>query len=959
MKRAPHLILAAAVLATLLLGAFTTQREEPIDRLMAALQKWAGVHLQEKVYLHMDKPYYALGDTIWFKGYVTIGSRHQLSKLSGALYVELIDERDSLLSSLKLPLTAGMAMGDFTLGDAYRAGNYRIRAYTRWMRNAGVDYFFDKSFVVGDFLELTAGLEKPTELPESRQEQYELAEGRPVDIQFFPEGGNMVNGLYGRMAFKAVGTDGRGVDVSGKIIDNNGLEVTSFQSTHAGMGVFNILPEAGKIYQAKISLKDGTQKNISLPKPIDEGYTLAVYQPGGDSLLVRINATETMYKDARSVNLLVQSGGETIFGSKVKVSQKINSVWLRKSEFPSGIAQFTLFNEQAVPLNERIVFIKSNDRMELDILAPKQIYNSRERVDMELESRDRNGRLVPGNFSVAVIDESKLPSDEDDETSIFSSLLLSSDLKGYIERPNFYFTKDTVQTNKALDNLMLTQGYRRFVWKEILDAAPPKPLYRAESLGTELSGRVLTLSGKPVANGSVTLVSLTPGFLEVTKTDTAGRFRYEPIMLADSLRFALQARGDKNTKKVEVILDSVARQALGKNKNRPDFVRNIPEQTSVYLESSRKQDGLLEKKGMTSRVNRLKEVRIRARKIATEDMSSQGGVQIPDGHADFIYKMGDGDHCVSIAQCLQGRLGAVIFKPYPANNPEVLSFPHFKNAPMEVFLDGRRLRAMFEFTEIFDGAKLSPEDILKIDLVTSNQALMSIYSEGNARTPAIFIYTRKTRKPKYNPAMLNIKPKGFNSARVFYAPRYDRPVLSHQLPDLRSTIYWNAKMKTFASGRGRFSFFNADGPGTYKVVVEGINAAGELGRKVYRYEVKGGGKAMTNDLTAIDGQSAELVKAIQALQQIKPAEKLYVHTDRSFYNIGDTLWFKAYLFDASSLVASKRSGILYVELNDDSAENVRRISIPLKNGVGHAQIPLTRKIFHEGGYTFRAYTNWM
>ena len=130
----------------LFLLAFIPKFDDPIDKIVASLQKWTDANPQEKVYVHMDKPYYALGDTIWFKAYVTVGTKHQLSALSGSLYVDLISDQDSLVKSLKLPIITGMAVGDFELGDDLREGSYRIRAYTQWMRNAGPDYFFDHTF---------------------------------------------------------------------------------------------------------------------------------------------------------------------------------------------------------------------------------------------------------------------------------------------------------------------------------------------------------------------------------------------------------------------------------------------------------------------------------------------------------------------------------------------------------------------------------------------------------------------------------------------------------------------------------------------------------------------------------------------------------------------------------------------------------------------------------------------
>ncbi|MES2453989.1 MAG: carboxypeptidase-like regulatory domain-containing protein [Bacteroidota bacterium] len=943
MKRSNLILLCIAVLALL---AFVPKAEEPIERLVSSLQKWVDKNPQEKVYLHMDKPYYALGDTVWFKAYVTIGSRHQLSKLSGALYVELIDEKDSLLSSLKLPLTAGMALGDFTLGDEYKAGNFRIRAYTQWMRNAGEEYFFDKSFVVADPLDAgSAAIDKGKAVQLSGS-----------DVQFFPEGGSLVNGINSRMGFKAVAANGRGIGVKGVVTDNAGIEVSNFETLHAGMGVFNFRPEAGKTYKAKVTFSDGSEKSMDLPKALEQGYVLSVYQPGPDSVLVRINASPAQYQIPYAVDLMVQSGGETVSATTVKINKAVNSVWLMKKDFPSGIAQFTLFDGRGEAINERIAFIRAKDQMQLVLNSAKKVYKSRERVELDMEARDKSGKPVAGNFSVSVIDESKVPNDENAETTIFSSMLLSSDIKGYIEEPNYYFRKDTAEVNKALDNLMLTQGYRRFVWKHILSTttAGSTSRYPAESLGTEISGRVLTLSGKPVVNGQVTVMSLTPGFMEQAKTDADGRFKYLPIMLADSLRFAVQARTEKNSNKVEVLLDSIPRQVIGKNWNIPGFTSNIEESTKTYLENSRKQDDLLGRTGGQSRANRLKEVVIKAQKGESIQYASQGGLRIPEGSADQTYFLKDPGNCPSLNVCLTGRLIGVMSDTITIQRIQYVDYPYLsyegKKAPLGIILNGRKLDPL-EIADFWTGSLVDPEDIVKIDMVRSNQALISYVGK------TMLVYTRRQKKAPYNPSIANIKPKGFNKAREFYAPRYDRPNIAHQLPDLRSTIYWNPKLKTDSLGKGSFSFFNADGPGSYKVIVEGINAAGELARQVYQYEVTAGPQAQLADLPS--GNTAELVKAMQNLQQNKAAEKLYVHTDKPYYNLGDTIWFKAYLFDAASLSASKRSGLLYLELNDDTAEAVRRISIPLKDGVGYAQIPLNRKIFHEGGYTLRAYTNWM
>ncbi|RZM23823.1 MAG: TonB-dependent receptor, partial [Pedobacter sp.] len=514
--------------------AFVPREDGGIEKLLASFQRWTDTNPQEKVYLHMDKPYYALGDTIWFKAYVTVSARHQLSAQSQALYVELINEHDSLIQTLKLPVIAGLGMGDFTLDDELNEGNYRIRAYTQWMRNAGEDYFFDKTFAVGSpgGDEVQAKVNYQYEIAKEKsivvahlnykddagkpisdkRIRYELilnnkviyskesetdisgnmvvnlandaalqsgtgflrttvytTDGRKVirtfpvkaalsqsDLQFFPEGGTLVSNVTSRIAFKATGVDGAGIFIRGMVVDQLGTEVISFESHHAGMGSFLLKPEPGKQYKAKVVYKDNSTAEVSLPAAQPEGYVLAVYQLDNDSLLLRVTASAGLTKNPGSLGLIAQSGGEMIYASKLLTSKQINSVTLPKKSFPTGIAQFTLFDYKNEPISERIVFIRNQDQMKVKIKTAKKSYNSKEKVEVELESTDPTGKPVAGNFSVAVIDESKVPIEEQMESTIFSNILLTSDLKGYIEKPNYYFTADNDTINKALDNLMLT-----------------------------------------------------------------------------------------------------------------------------------------------------------------------------------------------------------------------------------------------------------------------------------------------------------------------------------------------------------------------------------------------------------------------------------------------------------------------------------------------------------------------
>ena len=931
-------LIGTFILLSILL-AFGLKGKDPIERLVNSLQEWTDNNPQEKVYLHIDKPYYAIGDTIWFKGYLTTGPNHELSALSGALYVDFITEKDSLITTLKLPVNGGMAMGDLVISNDLAAGNYRIRAYTQWMRNAGADYFFDRTFAVGSLIadevlgrstyqyvtvngktSLVATLgftNKDGQVLVNEKVEYEVVLNQrriysqsaktndqgtitvdisnekqldlrggyirtkiklpgvkdddliikdfPIkagfaksDVQFFPEGGNLVNGVMSKVAFKATGIDGKGIFIKGMLIEDGSNNILEFTSLKFGMGSFTMIPKEGKAYTAKVVFPDESEEVFALPKAFEEGYVLRVYQPNEDSVLVRVSVSPKTLADAAAVqkpidlNVIAQVSGQTIMATPLRVTRMITSFWLEKDEFPSGIAQFTLFSEAGEPLNERIAFIKRKDHLSLTLNTSKHTYKSKESILLELEAKDRNDEPATGNFSVTVIDESKVPFEEELESTIFSNLLLTSDLKGYVERPNYYFSKEADTVQMALDNLMLTQGYRRFAWKEIaadLKAGtdPGKAylthaMFKPEGLGMDITGVVKSLGGQPSPGAKLTLMAMKAGIVQSATADENGRFSFERLMFRDSIRFALQARTSKNGAKVEIVLDSVPGILVGKNKNLADLDMNIPATTGIYLKNSRKQDEAYEKNSLMNKNRRLREVNISGRKAAVKTYASQGAMQVPEGSADQTYVL-KSTAFANLGMSLTGMLQGITFtkfeKPF---HPVIENAPFYRDKTtkelvlMQVIVDGNLVRED-DLDEVFQTNVLALEDVIKVDVVISNQAILSRLGG----IPSILIYTKRgfQRKP-FNPGMANISPKGFNKARVFYMPRYDSQGSQTTMPDYRSTIYWNANLKTLSSGRVSFDYFNADFPGKYKVIIEGISADGELGRLVYRYSLDGG-----------------------------------------------------------------------------------------------------------------------
>ncbi|WP_295674469.1 hypothetical protein [uncultured Mucilaginibacter sp.] len=436
----------------------------------------------EKVYLQTDKSNYDVFDTIWYKAYTVAGKNHQLSALSGVLYTELINAKDSVVSRQILHLTSDAAWGDLVLTGAIKQGEYQLRAYTNWMRNAGSEYFFNKKIHIG-------GYDAPPIVKQTVQTN--------PDVQFFPEGGELVNGLRCKVAVKSVAQNGMGRDINGTIVDNEGNVIVDFATQHLGMGVFAFTPQSGKTYKARIKTGIGeTAFEVDLPKAKAAGFTLGVNNSRPDSIFLKVAANEALFqqKQHSAFYVIAQSGGKIYYTAQSTLEDQVFTAAIDKKRFPTGIVQFTLFAGDGEPLNERSAFIQNDDTLQLKLNNPGKTFSPGQKVTLNLDVKNAAGQPVMGAFSAAVTNESMLLGDEASDLEIFSSLLLTSDLKGFVEKPGYYFTNTNDQTRADLDVLLLTQGYQRFEWKQILNNTPAQIAYQPETT-LDLAGSIKTYTG--------------------------------------------------------------------------------------------------------------------------------------------------------------------------------------------------------------------------------------------------------------------------------------------------------------------------------------------------------------------------------------------------------------------------------------------------------------------------------
>jgi len=802
------------------------QHSNASKNIASLLASFSQTHPTEKAYLQFDKPYYAAGDTIYFKAYVTAGEGHQLSNISGVLHVDLVNTTGKIDQSIKLQLNAGLTWGDFPLPDSLPNGNYRVRAYTQWMRNFGDNSFFERSIPVISI--------KAAKVPESAA--IKQVSGRKPDIQFFPEGGGLIAGIMAKVGFKAVGPAGLGLDVSGVIFDNDHKQVATFSSAHLGMGYFYFTPVEGKTYSAQVSYSGGSLDEVSLPAVDPNGLSLSVNNDSLPKATVTISANEAYFgqNKGNAYTLLIYSGG-LISTVDCKLDSAVTKLDILKRKLSTGVATVTLFSSVGEPLCERLFFVQNYDQLTLNASSDKELYEKRTRTSIKFNALNRKGEAALGHFSASVINENLVPETSDDEDNILSNLLMTSDLKGYIEQPGYYFSDNNAAVRANLDLVMLTHGYRRFEWKQVLDTGKRTFAYLPET-GITISGRVDNLSGKPIANGTINLLPAKGVGLLTASTDSRGKFAFTSISFADTAHFVLSAvsSNGKNSTKITWFKEAKEPLVIAPS-SQPQMPIN---DTSLLIYFNNEN---LEQKEVANYVNGkpiiLKQVNIRDKKqdnqYRTQSLAGAGGAdQVM--HADELEQI-EGP----LVSSLNGRLRGVTFLGDGMHGVPYLTLS---------LMSSIGANSAKKMLVIIDGAYVDPSDINFLNAAdvetveVLKYASASMYGVEGAGG-VLVITTKQTRQLKAKDiasiGILPITVIGFYKARQFYSPKYDTPAaLSSKQRDLRSTIYWNPEIKTDKDGNASFEYYNADGAGTYKITIEGIDKDGNIGRQVYRYEVK-------------------------------------------------------------------------------------------------------------------------
>ena len=828
-------MLLAVLAAGLGLMAFRALPPEDglLQRIAGQLNDYYLSSRQEKAYLHLDRPVYGTGETIWFSAFVVDAARHQLDSLSQVLHVDLLSPERRVVARRTLRLQGGRAAGDLTIADTLAPGTYVLRAYTNWMRNAGDDFVYSRRLSIWPASPIgPQEAVKPTAPTSAAGKARAAAAARP-DVQFFPEGGNLVDGLPAVMAFKATDASGRSLDIRGQVLNAQNGVVLSFSSRHAGMGRFPFVPAAGQRYHARVTLSDGSTADYPLPASQPGGYVLHVVEAGENFLV------EARYRSAPGapapgpVQLLTEVRGVVAYPGPRTITGDVPAAWrMPKKNYPAGIVHFTLFDAQGSPQCERLAFAQNGpSALQVTITPDQASYGPHAPVQLTVRVADAAGKPVATSLSVGVRDAALSALDPNAET-VASNLLLTSDLVGYVENPGYYFRAPSATTALHLDDLLLTQGWRRFVWKQVLAAQPPAQRFTPERDIT-LAGQVVSENGRrPIANSQLTFLQMKPAKNVTTATTNGeGRFSFVGFPLGDTAVITLQARRAQGGSNVLILPDDGPVPAAQPLPALPPLAAAPPAVATFVRRSRQAQAAELDlhpEKALLRNIN-LSNVAVTAKRetVPRDDprrlYGATGGTVI-DFADNPMAKSG-----MSVLQVLQGRVPGLTIS---GNPPNMTAQIRGGGSPLFI-LDGVR-------TDIDMVSTLIASDIESVEVFKGPEAAIFGGSGG-----AIAIYTKRADRNYKGgdlapaPGITTVKLPGFYAAREFYQPRYNSLLTNPPADPRTSTLYWNPDVRTNAQGQAELHFFTADGGGNFEAVAEGVSRDGQPAVGTGTLNVKG------------------------------------------------------------------------------------------------------------------------
>ncbi|MFL5788516.1 MAG: hypothetical protein ACJ748_10725, partial [Flavisolibacter sp.] len=689
---------------------------------------------QERLFVHTDKDFYLAGDLIWFKIYHIDNNTDQPVLWSKVAYVELIDHNNVPVWQSKISLKPNEDNGSCFLPFNLATGYYRFRAYTNWMKNSGAEIFFEKRIAIVNSL---------------KDPEKNFNSTATYHVDFFPEGGNLVNGIQTQLAFHVTDITGKGISSKGYIITDKNDTIRRFETLKFGIGKFSFTPIAGVGYKAIIKLDDGTELKRDLPKIYDQGYVLNVSLKDSGQMLVTIHSNGTEGNN-ELIYLIAQSKDKIRIAEKLFLNNNAAQLVVDRKNLGEGIARLTLFNNKGQPLCERLVFNRPVVTNVISIAPESEAYAIRKKVVINANLIDTS-LIRPGiNLSASVF---RIDSLQENSLNIVDYYWLTSELTGKVESSDYYLNNSNKESDEALDNLMLTHGWRKFNWNKVFQENSTAVKFPMEYKGHIITARVTdSRSGQPASR--IQLFLSIPGrhfqFFSGL-SDSIGLVRFDVKHLYGSNEMVFQTNTQKDSfYHVEIV---------------NPFSENFAEDSTYSFRVSESKIPLLEDYHIAMQARNIysaDSLRIFNRPMVSDTLPFYG-------KASVSYELDNYTRFTTIEEILREyvteinvgvRSGQKFIKILHENEKE------FATEDILVLLDGI---ALMDRSKIFS---YDPLKIRKLDIITENYILGPSNFSGIA---SFVTYNGNFQGYELDPRDITIDYEGLQLQREFYSPSYDNP----------------------------------------------------------------------------------------------------------------------------------------------------------------------------------------
>ncbi len=751
-------------------------------------------YLQEKLYVHTDKNAYLSKEILWFRIYYVDAFFNKPASVSKISYIELLDKDNHPIIQQKVSLKTGESNGSFVIPVNIPSGMYRLRAYTSWMRNFNPEYYFEKPIRIVN--------------PKNLQPDSIHVKIKQFDIQFFPEGGNLVQNIESRVAFRVTDSYGKGLDFNGILIDSKKDTILRFHPTQMGIGNFIFTPAAEQRYTAIIRFPNGEISEKNLPASYKSGYVVTLFKTKEKQLAIKITSSGDL--ESPDCFLFVHGTHSSIPVLMEKLVNHQSSILVDPENLDDGVSRITLFNNKGQPVCERLYFKYPKNNLSISASVYPE-YKTRDKISFDVDVLENSGDTVNADMSMAVYRVDSLQTIE--APDIKSYFYLTADL-GSIESPGFYFSDSLNSKETEMDNLMMTQGWRRFIWKDSNVQTPVLPNFTPEHSGHIIVGKLIdNITGNRVPDKTVYLsIPSTRTQFRVTTSNDEGLFKFEVPEFYGSQELILQTNPDEDSSCHAEIANPFSEKY---NENKlPEYA--VPADKNSILDQSIAQQ--VQYTFVGSKLNQFNPQPVDSSSFYSEPDETY----LLDNFTRFqTMEEVIREYVVSSNVTMKRDK----FQLRLVNKPEGAFFKY----PPLILIDGV---PFFDVNELF---QQDPLKIKRIELVNKRYALGFQYFDGilNATT-----YNGDLNGVRLNPRVTVLDYPGIPEAREFYSPAYTtEEQLNSPIPDFRTLLYWTPDLKSAHKNKKTVSFYTSDQPGKYVIVIMGLTNEGVAGSRIIPFTV--------------------------------------------------------------------------------------------------------------------------